>query len=55
MGWAIVTILFICMPLIVLGVLAALLPHRRNPIIRDRPQPDSRLYSVGKDAKKWMK
>lgn len=56
LGWAISIIAFILVPIIVVGVIFSLLPHRRNPIIMDRPQPDPRRdlhrdFRVGGDAK----
>jgi hypothetical protein len=55
MGWMGALILGICLPIILICLVALfVLPCRRNPVIRQKPQPDSRRdlhrdYRVGGD------
>ena len=52
MSWQVAIIVFICLPLIALALIALFcLPGRRNPVIRAKPVPDGRIYSVGRVLK----
>lgn len=54
----IVGLLFVLVMAGVLAIGARMAKVLRNPVIRDRPQPDHRLYSVGREdrreVKRWL-
>jgi hypothetical protein len=52
-GWALGIIVCICAPIISLALWCVLVPKYRNPVIMDKPQPDRRVWSVGRDVKRW--
>ena len=54
MGWAAALIMCVCLPLILIALVALFaLPERRPPVIKEKPAPDSRnsIYSVGRHVK----
>lgn len=58
-SWHIALAVAICLPLVLLALVIALVPKRRNPVIKDKPRPDARVYSIDRAdkraVKRWLK